>query len=49
MLILLGLFLLFYMGMAVYSGVFLLVGIVMTIERIWPEEWEAEKKRELHG
>lgn len=44
LLILLGLFLLFYMGMAIPAGVCLLLGIVMIIEQIWPEEWEAEKK-----
>lgn len=43
--LLVGLFLLFYMGMAVYAGVFLLLGIVMVIESIWPEEWETEKKK----
>ena len=42
---LVGLFLLFYMGMAVYAGIFLLLGIVMIIESIWPEKWEADNKK----
>lgn len=42
--ILLGLFLLFYMGIEIPAGVCLLLGIVMIVEHIWPEKWEAEKK-----
>lgn len=45
LLILLGLLLLFYMGMAIPAGVCLLLGIVMVFEYIWPEEWEADKKK----
>ena len=41
LLILLGLFLLFFIGQAEVAGVCLLIGIVMVIESIWPEEWEA--------
>lgn len=44
LLILLGLFLLFYMGMAEIAGVCLLIGIVWVIETIWPEKWGAEDK-----
>ncbi len=42
--ILLGLFLLFFLKQAEIAGVFLLVGIVMAIERIWPEKWGTDKK-----
>jgi len=45
LLIVLGLFLLFWMCMAVPAGVCLLLGIVIILERIWPEEWEAENKK----
>ncbi len=39
-----GLFILFMIPKFAYaSGVLLLVGIVMQIERIWPEKWGAEK------
>lgn len=47
LLILLGLFLLLWMGQAPTAGVCLVIGIVMIIEKIWPEEWEADKKKEL--
>lgn len=43
LLILLGLFLLFFMNQAPAAGVCILVGVVMVIERIWPEKWESEK------
>ena len=43
-LIILGLFLLFYLGMAQIAGVCLLIGIVMIIEKIWPEKWGTENK-----
>ena len=43
LLILLGLFVLFFMDMAEVAGVCLLIGIVMIFEQIWPEEWESEK------
>ena len=39
LLILLGLILLFYIGLAIPAGVCFLIGIVMIFERIWPEEW----------
>lgn len=41
--IVLGLFLLFFMGRAEAAGVCLLIGIVMLFERIWPEKWGTEK------
>ncbi len=44
LLILLGLFLLFYLGQAEAAGVCVLVGIVMVIESIWPEKWGEKKK-----
>lgn len=46
LLIFLGLFLLFMIGQAPVAGVCILIGIVMIIESIWPEEWEADKKIE---
>ena len=39
LLILLGFSLLALLEMAIPAGVFILVGIVMIIEKIWPEEW----------
>lgn len=39
LLLLLGLFLLIFIGQAVPAGVCVLVGIVMIIESIWPEKW----------
>ncbi len=44
-LILIGLILLLFAGQAIPAGVCFLLGIVMIIEKIWPEEWEADKKR----
>lgn len=44
LLILLGLFLLLFIGLAIPAGVCLLLGIVLTIESIWPEKWEKEKQ-----
>lgn len=38
--VLLGLLFLFYLGMAIPAGVCFLVGIVMIIERKWPEKWQ---------
>ena len=38
-LLFLGLFLLLFMGQVIAAGVCLLLGIVMIIERIWPEKW----------
>ena len=43
LIILLGLFLLFFLGQAEASGVCMLMGIVMVIESIWPEKWDANK------
>ena len=40
----LGLFLLFFIGMAMPSGICFTLGIVMLIERQWPEKWGAEHK-----
>lgn len=45
LLILIGLILLFFVDQAIPAGVCFLLGIVMVIEKIWPEEWEADKKR----
>ena len=45
LLILLGLFFLFWMNQAPAAGVCLLLGIVMILEKIWPEEWEADKTK----
>lgn len=45
LLILFGLLILFFIGLAPVAGVCLLLGIVMIIERKWPEDWEADKKR----
>lgn len=49
LLLLLGLFMLFMMGNVMIAGVCILLGIVMVIERIWPEKWEAviNKKQEI--
>ena len=43
LLILFGLFLLFFIGLAEVAGVCILVGIVMIFESIWPEKWEIDK------
>lgn len=45
LIILFGLFVLFFIGYAPVAGVCLLLGIVMIIESKWPEEWETDKKR----
>ncbi len=42
-LILFGLFLLLLMNLEKPAGVCFLIGIVMLIEKIWPEKWESEK------
>lgn len=34
-----GLFLLFFLRLAVVAFIFFLIGIVMFIERKWPEQW----------
>ncbi len=38
-LIILGLILLFFVGQPIPAGVCFLIGIVMIIEKIWPEKW----------
>ena len=43
LLILFGLFLLFFINQAIPAGVCLLIGIVMVIENIWPEELGGER------
>ncbi len=43
LLILLGLFLLLFIGQSLVAGACILIGIVMVIECIWPEKWEADK------
>ena len=45
LLILLGLFILFVMEQAIVAGVLLLLGIVMAVEDIWPEKWDADKMK----
>lgn len=42
-LILLGLFILFFISQPIPAGIFLLLGIVMIIEQIWPEKWRDEE------
>lgn len=37
--ILTGFILLLFAGMPTIAGLFVLVGIVMIVERIWPEKW----------
>lgn len=44
LLILLGLLILFVIEQPIAAGVCLLLGIVMMLEQIWPEEWEASNK-----
>ena len=39
-----GLLLLFILSQPIPAGISLLLGVVMIIERIWPEKWEKEKK-----
>lgn len=46
LLILFGLLLLFFIKQPEAAGVCILVGIVMIIESIWPEKWEAEKRED---
>ena len=45
-LILFGLLLLFILGQAEAAGICFLIGIVMTIEKIWPEKWDVDKHKE---
>lgn len=42
LIIILGIFLLLFMGQAIAAGVCVLVGVVMIIEKIWPEQWDAD-------
>ncbi len=44
LLIAFGLFVLFMTDFAPFAGVCILVGIVIIVERIWPEKWEADKQ-----
>ena len=44
LIIILGLFLLYKMNQPVPAGICILLGVVMIIERIWPEEWGKDKK-----
>jgi len=39
LLVIFGLLLLFVLQQAEVAGIFILIGIVMLIERKWPEEW----------
>lgn len=39
LLILLGLLLLLFGGQAAVAGGCILIGIVMLVERVWPEKW----------
>ena len=45
LLIFLGLILLFWIGQAIPAGACLLVGIVIIVESIWPEKWDADNKK----
>ena len=47
MLIFIGLIMLFFLGQPIPAGVFLLLGIVIIFDRIWPEEWKADKVKEM--
>ena len=49
LLILFGLLLLFCIGIAEIAGICLLLGIVMIIESIWPEQWDADSYKGLNG
>lgn len=42
LLILLGLFVLFVIQHPLVAGTCLLLGLVMIIERVWPEKWKSE-------
>lgn len=42
--ILFGLFLLFFVDQPIPAGVCFLIGIVMIVERVWPETWESDIK-----
>lgn len=44
LLIILGLFVLLFIGVAEVAGVCLLLGIVMILLEIWPEKWEANNR-----
>ncbi len=41
-LILIGLLLLFFVGQEILAGVCFLIGIVVLLERIWPEKWGSD-------
>ena len=42
LLILFGLIILFQFGQGPVAGVFVLIGIVMVVESIWPEKWGSD-------
>lgn len=42
-LIIIGLLLLFFINNALPVGVCVLLGLIMLIERKWPEKWETEE------
>lgn len=42
LIILFGLFVFLFIGQAAVAGGCFLIGIVMIIERIWPEKWETD-------
>jgi len=42
LLILLGILLFLFLEQPIPAGVCILVGIVMVVERIWPEKWEPD-------
>jgi len=44
LLILLGILLLLFGGQPIPAGVCFLIGIVMVLERIWPEKWGPDEK-----
>lgn len=46
LLIIIGLFLLLYIGHAPAAGACFVIGIVMILESIWPEKWEVDKRKQ---
>ncbi len=44
LLILLGILLLLFLGQPIPAGVCFLIGVVVIIERIWPEKWGTDIK-----
>ena len=45
LLIVLGLFLLFLINQPILAGACFMICIVIILENIWPEEWEADKEK----